>query len=181
MLIALVAVVAAVAMAVLGDGGALKEAVPDRLEDRLPPDRPLLRSDIDAVRLPVAVRGYRMLDVDEVLDRLGAELAERDARIAELEASLAGSRVGRGPGEYAEASGEHVRGQESALAPGQDYGQDYRQDHGRDDEQEYGRGYGQPYGPRYAEGHTPDGGPGGQEPGGGGDHGERGAPGGSGE
>lgn len=31
-----------------------------------------------------------MLDVDEVLDRLGAELAERDARIAELESSLAG-------------------------------------------------------------------------------------------
>lgn len=90
MLIALVVVVAAVAMAVLGDGGALKDSDPDRLEDRLPPDRPLLRSDIDAVRLPVAVRGYRMLDVDEVLDRLGAELAERDARIAELETSLAG-------------------------------------------------------------------------------------------
>jgi DivIVA domain-containing protein len=93
MLIALVAVVAAVAMAVLGDGGVLKDADPDRLADRLPPDRPVIRSDIDAVRLPVAVRGYRMLDVDEVLDRLGAELAERDARIADLEASLAGVRA----------------------------------------------------------------------------------------
>ncbi len=90
MLIALVAVVAAVAMAVLGDGGALKDADPDRIHDRLPPDRPLVRGDIDAVRLPTALRGYRMLDVDEVLDRLGAELAERDARIAELESSLAG-------------------------------------------------------------------------------------------
>lgn len=93
MLIALVVVVAAVAMAVLGDGSALKDAEPDRLDDPLPPDRPLVRSDIDTVRLPVAVRGYRMLDVDEVLDRLGAELAERDARIAELEASLAGARA----------------------------------------------------------------------------------------
>lgn len=93
MLVALVVVVAAVAMAVLGDGSALKDAEPDRLDDPLPPDRPLARSDIDAVRLPVAVRGYRMLDVDEVLDRLGAELAERDARIAELEASLAGARA----------------------------------------------------------------------------------------
>ncbi|CAG6396032.1 DivIVA domain-containing protein [Streptomyces cocklensis] len=90
MLIALVAVVAAVAMAVLGDGGSLRDAGTDRLDDRLPADRPLIRSDIDAVRLPTAVRGYRMLDVDEVLDRLGAELAERDARIAELESSLAG-------------------------------------------------------------------------------------------
>ncbi|MDX6353192.1 MAG: hypothetical protein QOF98_95 [Streptomyces sp.] len=95
MLIALVVVVAAVALAVLGDGaGALKDPDPDRIDDRLPPDRPLVRSDIDEVRLPVAVRGYRMLDVDEVLDRLGAELAERDARIAELEASLAGVRAG---------------------------------------------------------------------------------------
>jgi hypothetical protein len=30
--------------------------------------------------------------VDDVLGRLGAELAERDARIAELEAALAGAR-----------------------------------------------------------------------------------------
>ncbi|WP_188284681.1 DivIVA domain-containing protein [Streptomyces sp. CBMA29] len=94
MLIALVAVVAAVAMAVLGDGGTLRDSEPDRIDDRLPADRPLIRSDIDAVRLPIAVRGYRMLDVDEVLDRLGAELAERDARIADLEAVLAGTRAG---------------------------------------------------------------------------------------
>ncbi|MFF7196856.1 DivIVA domain-containing protein [Streptomyces sp. NPDC008079] len=94
MLIALVAVVAAVAMAVLGDGGTLRDSEPDRIDDRLPADRPLIRSDIDAVRLPIAVRGYRMLDVDEVLDRLGAELAERDARIADLEAVLAGARAG---------------------------------------------------------------------------------------
>lgn len=93
MLIALVAVVAAVAMAVLGDGGALRDSDPDRLDDRLPADRALVRADIDAVRLPVAVRGYRMTDVDEVLDRLGAELAERDARIADLESSLAGAQA----------------------------------------------------------------------------------------
>jgi hypothetical protein len=94
MLIALVAVVAAVALAVLGDGGALKDSQPERIEDRLPPDRPLVRSDVDAVRLPVGLRGYRMLDVDEVLERLGAELAERDARIADLEAHLAGVHAG---------------------------------------------------------------------------------------
>jgi hypothetical protein len=34
-----------------------------------------------------------MVDVDEVLDRLGAELAERDARIAELEAERAGAQA----------------------------------------------------------------------------------------
>lgn len=93
MLVALVAVVAAVALAVLGDGGALRDAEPDRLDDRLPEDRPVGRTDIDQLRLPVAVRGYRMADVDDVLDRLGAELTERDARIAELEAQRAGERA----------------------------------------------------------------------------------------
>lgn len=93
MLIALVAVVAAVALAVLGEGGALRDAEPDRLDDALPPDRPVGRADLEELRLPVALRGYRMTDVDDVLDRLGAELAERDARIAELEAALAGAQA----------------------------------------------------------------------------------------
>lgn len=34
-----------------------------------------------------------MADVDEVLARLGAELAERDSRIAELESTLAGAQA----------------------------------------------------------------------------------------
>ena len=34
-----------------------------------------------------------MADVDDILDRLGAELTERDARIAELEAERAGRRA----------------------------------------------------------------------------------------
>jgi DivIVA domain-containing protein len=91
MLIALVAVVAAVALAVLGDGGTLRDAEPDRLDDALPVDRPVGRADIDELRFPLAARGYRMADVDDALDRLGAELAERDSRIAELEAALAGA------------------------------------------------------------------------------------------
>ncbi|CAL9516107.1 MULTISPECIES: DivIVA domain-containing protein [Streptomyces] len=101
LLIALVVVVAAVALAVVGSGdgpgrtatGGLADALPDRTDAWLPPDRPLNRADLDALRLPQAVRGYRMEEVDDVLDRLGAELAERDARIAELEASLAGTQA----------------------------------------------------------------------------------------
>lgn len=92
MLIALVAVVGAVAVAVLGDGGTLRDAEPDRLSDPLPGDRPVSRADVDDLRLAVTLRGYRMDAVDDVLDRLAAELAERDARIAELEAALAGAQ-----------------------------------------------------------------------------------------
>ncbi|MFB0631702.1 DivIVA domain-containing protein [Streptomyces sp. AB3(2024)] len=91
LLIALVVVVAAVTLAVVGGGAeaVLPDAEPDRVADALPESRPVVRADIDALRLPVAPRGYRMAEVDDVLDRLGAELAERDARIAELTAAAA--------------------------------------------------------------------------------------------
>jgi DivIVA domain-containing protein len=97
---AMVVVIAAVTLAVLGSGdgsggpvaGGMPEAEPDRIDDPLPVDRPVAPADVVAVRLPVAPRGYRMAEVDDVLDRLAAELAERDARIAELESVLAGAR-----------------------------------------------------------------------------------------
>ena len=94
LLIALVVVVAAVTLAVVGGGSeaVLPEAEPDRVADGLPEGRPVVRADIDGLRLPVAPRGYRMAEVDDVLDRLGAELAERDARIAELSAAAAAPR-----------------------------------------------------------------------------------------
>ena len=44
-----------------------------------------------------------MQQVDDILDRLGAELAERDARIAELESALAGAQAAAmGRGSYSE-------------------------------------------------------------------------------
>lgn len=102
LLIALVVVVGAVTLAVVGggDGAVLPEAPPDRLDDALPAGRPLGRADVEALRLPMTVRGYRMADVDDALGRLGAELAERDARIAELETALAGAQASAhgGPG-----------------------------------------------------------------------------------
>ncbi|MFD9574808.1 DivIVA domain-containing protein [Streptomyces sp. NPDC059982] len=91
LLIALVVVVAAVTLAVIGAGAeaVLPEAEPDRVADALPESRPVVQADIDGLRLPLAPRGYRMAEVDDVLDRLAAELAERDARIAELTAAAA--------------------------------------------------------------------------------------------
>ncbi|MEU9732190.1 DivIVA domain-containing protein [Streptomyces sp. NPDC048002] len=97
LVVALAVVVAAVTLAVVGGGeggGPLPEAVPQRLHDPLPLDRPVGRSDVDSLRFPLAARGYRMSDVDDALSRLGAELAERDARIADLESALAGARAG---------------------------------------------------------------------------------------
>ncbi|WP_411073149.1 hypothetical protein [Streptomyces sp. cmx-4-25] len=100
LLITMVVVVAAVTLAVVGGGESevLPEAAPEQLVDPLPAARPVDRADVEALRLPVAVRGYRMADVDDVLVRLGAELAERDARIAELEEALTGGGGGTGSG-----------------------------------------------------------------------------------
>ncbi|MDF3298049.1 DivIVA domain-containing protein [Streptomyces tropicalis] len=96
LVVALAVVVAAVTLAVLGGGegtGPLPEAAPERLQDPLPPDRPVRRADVEEIRFPLAARGYRMAEVDDALNRLGAELAERDARIADLESALAGAQA----------------------------------------------------------------------------------------
>ncbi|WP_235968561.1 DivIVA domain-containing protein [Streptomyces mesophilus] len=120
LLIALVVVVAAVTLAVLGgsEDGVLPEAPPQYLIDPLPADRPLGRADVEALRLPTAVRGYRMADVDDALSRLGAELAERDARIAQLERSLAGVQAAppTGPGLFDKAPQSYATGATAVVA-----------------------------------------------------------------
>ncbi|CAN5425893.1 hypothetical protein BH23ACT6_BH23ACT6_22990 [soil metagenome] len=45
---------------------------------------PIGSQDVDSVRLDVAFRGYRMDQVDTVLERLSLELAQRDAEIERL-------------------------------------------------------------------------------------------------
>ncbi|MGW5692275.1 DivIVA domain-containing protein [Streptomyces asiaticus] len=125
LLIALVVVVGGVTLAVVGGGdGPLTDAPPDRLDDPLPADRPLARADVEGLRIPMTLRGYRMADVDDVLGRLGAELAERDARIAELEAALAGPRPkplspsGPGPDPLSAPESAHGLGPGGLEGPG---------------------------------------------------------------
>ncbi|MFJ6001217.1 DivIVA domain-containing protein [Arthrobacter sp. NPDC092385] len=45
--------------------------------------------DVDAVRFGLGLRGYRMDQVDEVLDRLAAAIEDRDAVIRDLRSQLA--------------------------------------------------------------------------------------------
>ena len=51
---------------------------------------PVGTDDVDQVRFSVGFRGYRMDEVDDVLDRLGLEIGARDEQIRELREQLSG-------------------------------------------------------------------------------------------
>jgi DivIVA domain-containing protein len=80
-LLAVLAVLFAAAVVATRDDPLLAEAPPDRPDLELPAG-PLTAADVEAVRFPLALRGYRMDEVDAVLARLAEELAERDRRLA---------------------------------------------------------------------------------------------------
>ncbi len=99
-------VVFGVAAVASGQGGEMAPAYPDRPDTGLPPG-PVGAADLGEVRFAVGLRGYRMDEVDEVLDRVGAELEARDARIADLEWRLAEREAGfdRGNQRYERGEG----------------------------------------------------------------------------
>lgn len=66
----------------------LAPAVRDTVPTGLPPRSDIGADDVNRLRLPVALRGYRMVDTDAVLDRLGAEIERRDLEIARLRLGL---------------------------------------------------------------------------------------------
>ena len=84
-LVVIVALLAAVGWLAVGGGGHMSEPVQDRPDLALPPEGLLDRRDVDRVRFSVGARGYRMDEVDDVLDRLAHEIDVRERRIAVLE------------------------------------------------------------------------------------------------
>ena len=71
-------------------------------------------SDVDHLRFALGLRGYRMDQVDQVLDELRDELAEKDAEIARLRAALGsvdstGSRGSSGATGSVPTSGSTMR------------------------------------------------------------------------
>ncbi len=82
-----VVAVAALGIAAVAAAGGVGEMSSDPVEDvyrQQLPDGPLTADDVRGARFGTAVRGYAMSQVDELLERLATEIAERDARIAEL-------------------------------------------------------------------------------------------------
>jgi DivIVA domain-containing protein len=70
----------------------------DRPASSLPgkglPSTPISVDDLERVRFSPALRGYRMDEVDDVLDRVTEEVRRRDEEIAELRARLRSAQQG---------------------------------------------------------------------------------------
>jgi DivIVA domain-containing protein len=79
------AVVFLVASLIFGRGEELAALPPDATPAWLP-DGPIIGDDVRAVRFAQVLRGYRMSEVDWILQRAAAELDALRARVAELEA-----------------------------------------------------------------------------------------------
>jgi DivIVA domain-containing protein len=75
--ILVVAVLGGIAVVAAGRGGAMAETFDDRPDARVPADRPLTAEDLRGIRFSTALRGYRMSEVDALLDRLAAEMTPR--------------------------------------------------------------------------------------------------------
>ena len=68
-----------VALVAAGRGAPLAEVYDDRPDAEVPASGPLRSEDLRRVRFSLAFRGYRMSEVDALLDRLATQIAEPPA------------------------------------------------------------------------------------------------------
>jgi DivIVA domain-containing protein len=68
----------------MGRGETRPPADLDRSPVELPVARPVTGDDVRALRMTVTLRGYRMSEVDWLLDQFARTLDERDAELATL-------------------------------------------------------------------------------------------------
>ncbi len=73
-----VLVLGGIALVAAGRGGPLAPVWDDRPDPDLPETGELSAHDLRAVRFPLALRGYRMDEVDALLDRLADERETRE-------------------------------------------------------------------------------------------------------
>jgi len=78
--IVLVALMGVVAVVATGHGGSMREVYDDRPDVRIQADGPITARDLERVRFTVAFRGYRMSEVDSLIERLMEELESRPPR-----------------------------------------------------------------------------------------------------
>ena len=92
--------VAALGVAAMAAAGGMGEMSSDPEYDTYRaelPEHPLTADDLEQVRFGTALRGYAMSQVDDLLERLGRELAARDAQAAAQAARIAELSAERAP------------------------------------------------------------------------------------
>ena len=112
---AALAVLVGVVYVVLGKGGQLARFEADYLPLPLPDDRPVKAFDLARLVLPLAMWGYHVRAVDELLLRLTATLREREERIQDLEWRLSRLDPSYVPEGSGPRPGSHLPG--DAFAP----------------------------------------------------------------
>jgi DivIVA domain-containing protein len=91
----IVLVMGGIADVAAGRGTPMAEVYDDRPDARVPAAGPLRGEDLRRVRFSLALRGYRMSEVDTLLDRLASQLEQRAAERAD-EGELPSTSEGRG-------------------------------------------------------------------------------------
>ncbi|MBT8227557.1 MAG: DivIVA domain-containing protein, partial [Dactylosporangium sp.] len=81
--------------ALMAGGEGLGEVEPDGRSVALPGARPLAERDVGGVRFDIALRGYRMSQVDRALKRMAYDIGYKTELIQVLEAEAAALREGR--------------------------------------------------------------------------------------
>ncbi len=95
-----------------GSDPGLTPVEPDGRAVPLPGDRPLGEDDISRTRFDTVVRGYRMAQVDQALQRAAYDIGYKGELIGVLEAEVAALREGR-----QEDADALRKAREAALAP----------------------------------------------------------------
>ena len=75
--------------------GLMVTPIRDNRPMELPANRRLRVSDLDRIRIPVSLRGYRFAETDELIDRLAAEIQIRDEEIERLRQGVPPGGFGR--------------------------------------------------------------------------------------
>jgi DivIVA domain-containing protein len=77
--ILIVLAMGAIAMVASGRGAPMSPAYADEPDALVPADGPVTAEDLRRIRFPLAFRGYRMAEVDALLERLAEEREAADA------------------------------------------------------------------------------------------------------
>ncbi len=89
-----------IAMVAAGRGAPMAPAYDDAPDSLVPADGPVTAEDLRRIRFPLAFRGYRMGEVDALLERLAEEREAADARLRNDAAHT--------PGHAGEGDADHV-------------------------------------------------------------------------